>query len=99
MDQDKTKRIWHGRYRGVALTAVPASYLAWTYGSFPGQRNYIVEELIRRGYTDTDLNEFKKKFPVLGKVPTKQEGYRGDRKLTQPQRHEIAKQHKLLGRK
>jgi hypothetical protein len=99
MNQDKTKRIWHGPYRGMPLTQVPTRYLVWTYGSFPGQRNYIVEELTRRGCTDGDFSQFKKKFPVLGKVPTKQEGYRGDRRLSQPQRHEIAKQHKLLGRK
>lgn len=95
MDSEKAKRIWHGPYRGTALTEVPLRYLVWTYGSFPGQRNYIIEELTRRGCTDLDLERIKKKYPVLGKVPQKQKRCR----LTQPQRHEFAKQHKMLGRK
>jgi hypothetical protein len=72
MNQDKTKRIWHGPFKGKPLADVPLWYLAWTYGSFPKQRNYIVGDLTRRGCTDGDLKRIKDKFPVLSKAPRRQ---------------------------
>ncbi len=70
---DKTRFMHSGPFKGSPLTEVPGWYLEWQYGSFTKGRKHLENELRSRGYQDGDLERCRKKHPVRGKSPKKQD--------------------------
>ena len=69
---DEVPVMHYGKYKGLPLTDIPEKYLAMIYAAFKQDRKRIEKELRSRGCDDEDLEYFTKKYPYLGKYPTRQ---------------------------